>query len=74
MKRPPSQTPGAIRQRRFRERMQQGIQTVKVRVDPETIDALYDRGLLAPGEEEDPERIERALLDAAHAKCPLCPQ
>ena len=57
-------TPEAERQRRHRERRQQGIQIIQVEVDIATLEALIDRGFLRPYDEDDPECIARALVDA----------
>ena len=62
---PRKSSPAAERQRRYRERLRRGAQVITVEVDNELFEVLIDRGFLRPYDEDSPECIARALVDAA---------
>jgi len=65
----------AERMRRYRERLDKDIMVLRqLEVDFQTRSTLVERGYLSRRFEDDPESVQRAVLDSALGKCPLYPR
>jgi hypothetical protein len=66
---PTTPSPGAIRQRRLRDRRKDGVRCVTVRMSEPAIKALVEGGFLAAGpcQDADIEKALYAMLNAARA-------
>ncbi len=63
-----SSTPGAIRNRRYRRRLREGLTVAPVEVPASVINTLIDRGWLAEDEAGDPHCLGEAVLKAAEER------
>ncbi len=61
-------TPGAIRNRRYRRRLREGLTVAPVEVPANVIDALIDHEWLAEDEAGDPHCLGEAVLKAAEER------
>jgi hypothetical protein len=58
----------AERQRRYRARRRSGVVYVRGEVDADTLDSLIDGGLLAWGDQNDPDAVWLALIRSARRR------
>ncbi len=59
-------TPGALKQRRYRERRKRGLCVVPLEVSEAEIDHLVRSGLLDPVDASDLEKVAKAIRSAMH--------
>jgi hypothetical protein len=59
-----TQSPGAIRVSRWRERQRSGLIILSIEIDASTVAGLITEGLLHPNDTEDREAIAKALKGA----------
>ena len=61
-------SPGAMKQRRYRERRKRGLCVVPLEVSEAEIDDLVRSGLLDPLDASDPEKLAEAIRSAVHER------
>ena len=61
-------SPGAMKQRRYRERRKRGLCVVPLEVSEAEIDDLVRSGLLDPLDACDPEKLAEAIRSAMHER------